>query len=110
MAVTKIKRIPPVPIAMAVGLVYGVLGLIFGILNAISVAFNYSALVSLVQRLTGLSGTTLEIGLLSPINVGIGLIIGYPMGGFVIGFLGTLLVISVYNVVAKKNPIHIETR
>lgn len=102
MAVSKIKRIPPVPIAIAVGLVNAVLGLILGILTAV----NLNNVIRLVAQWAGIAGVT--IPQLNILNAGALLIIGYPVGGFVVGFLGTLIVAYVYNMVAKRTPIHVE--
>ena len=104
MAVTKVKRIPPVPIAIAVGLVNAVLGLILGILTAV----NLGILVSWFAQLAGISGIT--VPQLNVLNAGALLIIGYPIGGFIVGFIGTLIVAHVYNVVEKKAPIHLELK
>ena len=104
MAVTKLKRIPPVPIAIAVGLVNAVLGLVLGILTAI----NLNTIVAWVAQLAGISG--IVVPQLNALNAGALLIVGYPIGGFIVGFLGTLIVAHVYNVVAKKAPIHLELK
>lgn len=104
MAVSKLKRIPPIPIALAVGLVNAVLGLILGILTAV----NLNAVIGLIAQWAGIAGVT--IPQLNILNTGALLIVGYPVGGFVVGFLGTLIVAYVYNVVAKKTPIHLEIK
>lgn len=104
MAVSKIRRIPPVPIALAVGLINAVLGLVLGILTAI----NLSMVVGWLAQWAGIAGIT--IPQLSTLNAGMLLIIGYPIGGFIVGFLGTLIVAYVYNLVAKKAPIHLELK
>lgn len=104
MAISKVRRIPPVPIALAVGLVNAVLGLVLGILAAI----NLGMVSNLLAEYAGIAGITLPQ--LSVVNAGALLIIGYPIGGFVVGFLGTLIVAYVYNVVAKKTPIHVELK
>jgi ABC-type dipeptide/oligopeptide/nickel transport system permease component len=104
MAVSKIRKIPPVPIALAVGLVNAVLGLILGILSAV----NLNVINQWLVEWAGIAGVT--IPQLSMLNAGALLIIGYPIGGFVVGFLGTLIVAHVYNVVAKKAPIHLELK
>lgn len=106
MAVSKIKSIPPVPIALAVGLVNAVLGLIFGILTVVGLGIVGDWL----NEFAGLAGITVNVGMLSIINKGYWLILGYPIGGFIVGFLGTLIVAHVYNVIAKKNPIHLEIK
>jgi uncharacterized membrane protein len=104
MAVSKIKRIPPVPIALAVGLINAVLGLILGILTAV----NLGIVVSWIAQLAGIASIT--VPQLDVLKVGALVIIGYPIGGFIVGFLGTLIVAHVYNVVAKKAPIHLELK
>lgn len=106
MAVTKIKRVPPMPIAIAVGLVNAVLGLIFGILSVLGLGI----VNQWVAEFAGLAGMTIDVSLLAVINKGYWIILGYPIGGFIVGFLGTLIVAHVYNAIAKKNPIHIETK
>lgn len=104
MAVSKIKSIPPMPIALAVGLVNAILGLVLGIL----VAINLSIVTNLIADYAGITGIT--IPQLSAVNAGALVIVGYPIGGFIVGFLGTLIVAHVYNVIAKKTPIHLELK
>lgn len=104
MAVSKIKRIPPFPIALAVGLVNAVLGLILGLLTAV----NLNIITNVIAQWAGIAGVT--IPQLNILNTGALLIIGYPVGGFIVGFLGTFVVVYVYNVVAKKTPIHLELK
>lgn len=104
MALTKVKKIPLVPIALAVGLVNAVLGLVLGILTAI----NLNSVVSLLAQIAGISGITLPQ--LNYVNAGALLIVGYPLGGFIVGFLGTIIVAFVYNVIAKKVPIRVELK
>lgn len=106
MAVSKIRKIPPIPIALAVGLVNAVLGLVFGILSAIGL----NIVNDWLRSFAGLAGITLNVGVLSMVNSGYLLIIGYPIGGFIVGFLGTLIVAHVYNAIAKKAPIHLELK
>ncbi|MFH0831459.1 MAG: hypothetical protein V1886_01160 [archaeon] len=104
MALTKVKKIPPVPIALAAGLVNAVLGLVLGILTAV----NLGPIVSLLAQVAGISGITLPQ--LNYVNAGALLIVGYPIGGFVVGFLGTIIVVFIYNIVAKKIPIRMELK
>ena len=104
MAIQKLRKIPPLPIALAVGLVNAVLGLVLGILAAI----NLSMVNGWITEWARISGVI--IPKLSILNTGAWLILGYPIGGFIVGFLGTFIVAHVYNVVAKKYPIHIEVK
>jgi hypothetical protein len=106
MAISKIKRVPPMPIAIAVGLVNAVLGLVFGILSVLGLGIANKW----IAEFAGLAGITVDVTLLTIINKGYLLILGYPIGGFIVGFLGTLVVAHVYNVIAKKNPIHVEIK
>ena len=101
---TIIQRIPPVPIAIAVGLVNLFIGLILGIIGAINV-LRINELVKYVATYTGVSATNI-LPLASPVAM----IIAYPISGFIIGFLGTLIVAWVYNMVANKTPIKLELK
>ena len=100
---TIVKRIPPVPIAVAVGLVNLVLGLILGILTAV----NLGLIVSWLAAYAGIAPAM--IPLLTTFQRLL-LIVVYPISGFVIGFLGTLIVVAVYNWIAKKTPIKLELK
>ena len=104
MVISKIKRIPPGPIALAVGLVNAALGLILGILSAV----NLVMINKWLAEWAGIAGVT--VPQLSVLNIGALLIIGYPIGGFIVGFLGTLIVAHVYNIVARRAPIHVELK
>jgi len=103
---TIIRRIPPVPIAIAVGLVNLVIGLILGIINALN-ALRINKLIDVIATYAGVSATNI-LPLKYP-SAAI-LIVAYPISGFIIGFLGTLIVAAVYNWVAKKNPIKLELK
>ena len=102
---TIIRRIPPVPIAIAVGMVNLVIGLILGIINALNV-LRINKLIDVIATYAGVSATNV-LPLKYPPAI---LIVAYPISGFIIGFLGTLIVVAVYNWVAKKNPIKLELK
>jgi len=102
---TLIKRIPPVPIAIAVGLVNLIIGLILGIINAISVLRINAILQDALVKYAGISATSIWT-----VPSQIWTILAFPISGFIIGFLGTLVVAWVYNMVASKNPIKLELR
>ena len=103
MAISKIKKISPVPAALAVGLVNLVIGLILGVLSAIGL----NAINTWLAQYAGLVGITVPI--LSGTTTAL-LIIAYPISGFITGFLGTLVVVSIYNFIAKKIPIRVELK
>lgn len=108
MALSQLRRIPPVPAALAVGLVNLIIGLIVGILGAISTyAAQASGLISLLADYAGISGITVPVfsGMAAALWI-----IAYPISGFVMGFLGTLILVAVYNLVAKKVPIRLELK
>lgn len=101
---TVVRRVPPVPIAIAVGLVNLIIGLVLGIIGAVNV-LRINKLVEVVATYAGVSATNI-LPLASPAAM----IIAYPISGFVIGFLGTMIVAWVYNMVAGKNPIKLELK
>lgn len=103
MALSKIKKIAPVPAALAIGLVNLVIGLVLGVLAAIGLGM----INSLLAEYAGLAGVTVTpfTGMAAAL-----LIIAYPISGFIMGFLGTLIVVAIYNMIAKKVPVRVELK
>ena len=102
MAVTRIKRIPPIPIALAVGSMQAILGFFFGLLSV----SRLGALQKFLTDYAGLTGTTIP----SLPGVGTMYLLAYPLGGFIVGFLGTLIVAYVYNLIAQRAPVYVELK
>jgi ABC-type antimicrobial peptide transport system permease subunit len=105
--ITVIKRIPPVPMAIAIGLINFVVGLLLGIVNMINTLTINSAILDIIREYSGLSATNILSKLISN---QVWMIIAFPISGFVVGFLGTLVIAWIYNMVGKKNPIKLELK
>lgn len=103
MALSKLKKIAPIPAALAIGLVNLFIGLILGVLAAIGLGVVNTALA----QYAGLVGITVPVfsGMAAAL-----LIIAYPISGFIVGFLGTLIVAAIYNLIARKVPLRVELK
>ncbi|MFH0831458.1 MAG: hypothetical protein V1886_01155 [archaeon] len=103
MALSKLRRISPLSVAIVVGLINAAVGLFTGLLNFAIYLFLAknpdiaSVLVqSGMQNIAGLSASSAW------------LILVYPLVGFISGFAATIVFAWLYNLIAKKIQIKLE--
>lgn len=110
MVLSKLRRVEPVSVALVFGLINAAIGLIFGISGFFLTSFlarNPDIAEALVQSglSIGIAGTSV-----ASVNSALGLIILYPIVGFIGGFISTLAVAWLYNLIAKKLPVKFEIK
>lgn len=107
MTLSKLKRIAPLSAALVLGLINAIIGLIFGILGffiALFMSGNPDIAAILLQA--GLPAEMVDASLKSAM----GLMIVYPIIGFISAFIGTFAAVWLYNLIAKKLPLKLEIK
>lgn len=107
MALSRLRKIAPLSAALVIGLINAIIGLIFGILGFFVASF--------FARNPGIAQILLQAGLPAEtmgasVKSAAGLIIAYPIVGFISAFIGTFVFVWLYNLIAKKMPLKFEIK
>ncbi|MBS3090368.1 hypothetical protein J4433_01205 [Candidatus Pacearchaeota archaeon] len=106
MALSKLRKIAPLSAALVVGLINAIIGFIFAIIGlgiSIFLARNPEIAATLVQG-------GLQNMLALSVTGSAWLILIYPVTGFISGFIGTLVVVWLYNLIARKVQLKVELK
>lgn len=106
MALSKLRKIAPLSAALVAGLINAVIGFIFAIAG-----FGVSIFLA---RNPDIAAILVQSGLQNMLALSVAgsawLILIYPVTGFISGFIGALVVVWLYNLIARKVQLKVELK